>query len=323
LPSPRAFPACLLSLRVESPFLRVDCPCVHRPVRCIPAACSEGIVCSILTFRFTIISTSNRTTANMSSPATDTKISPSSSSPLEDGATGTGPSAPAQVKIGDVEQEEQEPEAEAAVVVANLTLEDIVDRRSDRGIPIAKFVDDVQLFSDAFEPVPATAELMIGAYNQLHAKYRQYEAAFRQKMARLQDKIPELEKSIALIRHLQKQQDKTTASSSVCTVRYSLADNVYGRAQVDANDGVVHLWLGANVMLEYTYQDALNFLETNRSTAARDVLQLRDDLGLVRDQIVTCEVTMSRIYNWDVRRRREQPAGAGPAGAEAATTAAT
>jgi prefoldin subunit 5 len=263
----------------------------------------------------------------MSSAASETKIS-SSSSPSEDGATGTvPPAAPAQPKIGDdEEQEEQEPEAEAAVV-ANLTLEDIVDRRSDRGIPIAKFVDDVQLFSDAFEPVPATAELMIGAYNQLHAKYRQYEAAFRQKMARLQDKIPELEKSIALIQHLQRQQQQqdseaSTVSSSVCTVRYSLADNVYGRADVDASDGLVHLWLGANVMLEYTYEDALQFLETNRSTAARDVLQLRDDLGLVRDQIVTCEVTMSRIYNWDVRRRREQQTGAGPVGAEAATTAA-
>jgi prefoldin subunit 5 len=259
----------------------------------------------------------------MSSPATDTKISSSSSSPSEDGAAGAVPPAfPAQPKLGDdEEEEEQEPEAEAAAV-ANLTLEDIVDRRSDRGIPIATFVDDVQLFSDAFEPVPATAELMIGAYNQLHAKYRQYEAAFRQKMARLQEKIPELEKSIALIKHLQRQQqqhdNESTASSSVCTVRYSLADNVYGRADVDASDGVVHLWLGANVMLEYTYQDALDFLETNRSTAARDVLQLRDDLGLVRDQIVTCEVTMSRIYNWDVRRRREQQDG--PVGAEAATT---
>jgi prefoldin subunit 5 len=258
-----------------------------------------------------------------SSSATETKISSSSSSPLEDGAAGAVPPAvPAQPKIGNEEEEEQQ-EPDAAVV-ANLTLEDIVDRRSDRGIPIAKFVDDVQLFSDAFEPVPATAELMIGAYNQLHAKYRQYEAAFRQKMARLQDKIPELEKSIALIRHLQRQQqDKTTtASSSVCTVRYSLADNVYGRAEIDANDGVVHLWLGANVMLEYTYQDALQFLETNRATAARDVLQLRDDLGLVRDQIVTCEVTMSRIYNWDVRKRREQQAGgAGTVGAVATTTA--
>jgi prefoldin subunit 5 len=101
-----------------------------------------------------------------------------------------------------------------------------------------------------------------------------------------------------------------------------LADSVYGRAEVDAGVGVVHLWLGANVMLEYTYEEALEFLQSNCATAARDVLQLRDDLGLVRDQIVTCEVTMSRIYNWDVRRRREEQQQAQQASGSAAVAVA-
>jgi hypothetical protein len=29
------------------------------------------------------------------------------------------------------------------------------------------------------------------------------------------------------------------------------------------------------------------------------------DLAFVRDQIVTSEVNMSRIYNWDVKRKRD------------------
>jgi hypothetical protein len=98
----------------------------------------------------------------------------------------------------------------------------------------------------------------------------------------------------------------------VCTVRYSLAESVYGRADVDTSDGRVCLWLGANVMLEYTYDEAIEFLQRNLDAAARDVHQLRSDLGFVRDQIVTSEVTMSRIYNWDVRRKRETGRGERP-----------
>ena len=86
--------------------------------------------------------------------------------------------------------------------------------------------------------------------------------------------------------------------------RYSLTESVYGRAAVDYTVGTVNLWLGANVMLEYTYDDAITFLEHKIDTAQRDLQDTVEDLAFVRDQIVTTEVNMSRIYNWDVKRKR-------------------
>jgi prefoldin subunit 5 len=198
-----------------------------------------------------------------------------------------------------------------------LTLDDVTDGKSPRGIPAAKFVEDVQSFSLQFIP-PASAEHMIGAYTELYQRYKRYESVFLQKKARLEDKIPELEKSLALIRHLlhhqqqQKEQhdgndnDGDGSEGALCTVRYSLAESVYGRADVDTSDNKVNLWLGANVMLEYTYDEAIAFLQQNLNQATKDVDQLQSDIGFVRDQIVTSEVTMSRIYNWDVRRKREE-----------------
>ena len=88
--------------------------------------------------------------------------------------------------------------------------------------------------------------------------------------------------------------------------RYNLADNVYGKAEVDSQLGIVNLWLGANVMLEYTYDEAIEFLSQNEETARKEFKTVKEDLAFVRDQIVTSEVSMTRIFNWDVRKRRTQ-----------------
>jgi len=57
-------------------------------------------------------------------------------------------------------------------------------------------------------------------------------------------------------------------------------------------------------MLEYTYEEALDFLTRKEEKAKQDFEQIKSDLAFVRDQIVTSEVQMSRIFNWDVRRKR-------------------
>ena len=114
------------------------------------------------------------------------------------------------------------------------------------------------------------------------------------------EKVPDLEKSLALIQQLLKK--KESGESGVA--RYSLADNIYAKAELDY-DGTVNLWLGANVMLEYTYEEAIAFLTKNLDRAKAEADEVEKDLGFVRDQVVTCEVLRSRLFNWDIRRKRE------------------
>lgn len=113
--------------------------------------------------------------------------------------------------------------------------------------------------------------------------------------------MPELEKSLSLVKSLVEKSEQGLTNG---TVRYNLADNIFAKAQVDYTVGIVNLWLGANVMLEYTYEEAIEFLQKNYDRAATELKHATDDLAFVRDQIVTSEVNMSRIYNWDVRRKR-------------------
>lgn len=57
-------------------------------------------------------------------------------------------------------------------------------------------------------------------------------------------------------------------------------------------------------MLEFTYGEAVEFLQKNLDRATGELEHVSNDLAFIRDQIVTSEVNMSRIYNWDVRRKR-------------------
>lgn len=118
--------------------------------------------------------------------------------------------------------------------------------------------------------------------------------------AHLQNKIPELEKSLSLVQHLQSHDD-----SEPLIARYSLADAVFAKAELDTSTSKVNLWLGANVMLEYTYQEAIELLESKLTSAKKELEEFTSDLGFTRNQIITAEVCISRIYNWDVRRKRQ------------------
>mmetsp|Transcript_41737 Transcript_41737/g.71414 ORF Transcript_41737/g.71414 Transcript_41737/m.71414 type:complete len:215 (+) Transcript_41737:70-714(+) len=185
--------------------------------------------------------------------------------------------------------------------VANISLDHITEGKNERGIPATKFLDDIELFAASFNP-PASPELLIGAYSDLYSKFKAYEQQLSQKRATYQEKLPEIEKSITLVRHLK---EKKEAGESGLVTRYNLADTIYSKAEVDCSQGIVNLWLGANVMLEYTYDEALELLTSKQSVAKKDFKEVTEDLTFTRNQIITSEVNISRIYNWDVRRKRE------------------
>lgn len=97
---------------------------------------------------------------------------------------------------------------------------------------------------------------------------------------------------------------KESEADTIVTTRYNLADMLYAKADVDCASGVVNLWLGANVMLEYTYDEAIELLQVKQNKNTQDLEETLEDLAFVRNQIITSEVNISRIYNWDVRRKR-------------------
>jgi len=173
---------------------------------------------------------------------------------------------------------------------------------SASAIPKVKFIEDIEGFSNSFDP-PASVELMIGAFSDLFGKMKGLEVTMNQRAILITSKIPEIEKSLKLVQFLK---SKESAESTTLKTQYNLADMVHTTAEIDCEVGIVHLWLGANVMLEYTYDEAIELLKSKLSKAKKDLKETREDLALVRNQIITSEVNISRIYNWNVRSKRKE-----------------
>jgi hypothetical protein len=62
----------------------------------------------------------------------------------------------------------------------DMSLLSITDGENPRGIPYVKFIEDVEAFANTFTP-PSSAELLIGAYSELHQKFKTYETSLQQK----------------------------------------------------------------------------------------------------------------------------------------------
>jgi len=57
-------------------------------------------------------------------------------------------------------------------------------------------------------------------------------------------------------------------------------------------------------MLEYDLDGAKELLLKNRDSAESTLVILNEDVDFLNEQIVTLEVNIARIHNWNVKQRR-------------------
>ncbi|GKA67805.1 probable prefoldin subunit 3 [Tanacetum coccineum] len=94
---------------------------------------------------------------------------------------------------------------------------------------------------------------------------------------------------------------------AVLLTDFEVSEGIYSRARIDNTDSVC-LWLGANVMLEYSCEEATSLLRNNLENAKASLEVLIGDLQFLRDQVTITQVTIARVYNWDVHQRRVRQA---------------
>ena len=76
----------------------------------------------------------------------------------------------------------------------------------------------------------------------------------------LRVKLPDIKKTLEVVAMLK---TKHESNQKELTSNFLLADNVWAKAKIENTSGKVGLWLGANVMVEYTYTEALQMLAKN------------------------------------------------------------
>merc|ERR1711907_85423 len=172
------------------------------------------------------------------------------------------------------------------------------ERKSSRGIPPQEFIENVPEYTKAF----GDAQAVITAQQEMYSKYKFMEAQMAQHRNAVAGKRAEIEKSLDILERLIAKRDNGDESLKT---HFQLGDCLHANADIPTNeDSRVCLWLGANVMLEYTYDDALELLSNNKTQAGETVESLDEDLDFIKDQITTTEVNIARVYNQDVRDRR-------------------
>ncbi|MFS7938190.1 putative prefoldin alpha [Helianthus anomalus] len=165
-----------------------------------------------------------------------------------------------------------------------------------RGIPAASFVKDVQAYLN---------QLGLDVNNTLaflQERLQQYKVVEMKLLAQqrdLQAKIPDIEKCLDVVATLQAKKD----SDEALLTDFEVSEGIYARARIENADSVC-LWLGANVMLEYSCEEATTLLQNNLENAKASLEVLVADLQFLRDQVTITQVTIARVYNWDVHQRR-------------------
>merc|ERR1712083_177557 len=145
------------------------------------------------------------------------------------------------------------------------------------------------------------SEVKMKELDEAHQKYKFMESSLVTRRKRLKTQVPDIKSSLAMVKKLREKK----ASDESMDTQFLLSDSVYANATIPPTDKVC-LWLGANVMLEYSLDDAEELLKKNKESAEKNVQQIAFDLGYLRDQMTITEVTMARLYNWDVKRRKEK-----------------
>jgi prefoldin subunit 5 len=116
-------------------------------------------------------------------------------------------------------------------------------------------------------------------------------------------KIPEIEKALDIIGTLRKEKGKVLLIVEV-TVDFMLADSVWVKGKGTPGLKKIALWLGANTMVELTFDEAESMLRENLTNAKSNLKEIQEDLNYVKDQVTTSEVNISRVYNYSLLEKR-------------------
>ncbi|ODV69650.1 Prefoldin, subunit 3 [Hyphopichia burtonii NRRL Y-1933] len=171
-----------------------------------------------------------------------------------------------------------------------------------RGIPEAPFIDKVE---NVIKNPDEEFEKVMSMFQERLQQYKYMELSKRQQLGDLKIKIPDIEKNLDIINYINEKKNDEDEEDKIIETNYELNDTLYTRASIDAeNLDSVFLWLGADVMLEYPLDEAVELLNTRLNSNQTQLKLVKEDLEFLKENITTMEVNTARLYNWDVERRR-------------------
>lgn len=182
------------------------------------------------------------------------------------------------------------------------------DKTNPRGIPEAPFIDKVEQF---VKDADTDFDHVMKAFQDRLQQYKYMELSKRNQLTDLDSKRPDIEKNLDVIELLKTKKggdggdDDDDDGGKIIETNYALNDSLYTKATINTEKiNSVYLWLGAEVMLEYPLDEAVDLLNERLARNLENVKIIKEDLVFLKENITTMEVNTARLYNWDVERRR-------------------
>jgi prefoldin subunit 5 len=83
----------------------------------------------------------------------------------------------------------------------------------------------------------------------------------------LKVKLPDIKKTHEIVTLLKEKNADEDVEKKQMETNFLISDNIWAKAKIPNDTGKVGLWLGANVMVEYDFDEALKLLERNMENA--------------------------------------------------------
>eukprot|EP01063_Lacrimia_lanifica_P019885 TRINITY_DN27281_c0_g1_i1.p1 TRINITY_DN27281_c0_g1~~TRINITY_DN27281_c0_g1_i1.p1 ORF type:complete len:220 (+),score=158.61 TRINITY_DN27281_c0_g1_i1:48-662(+) len=173
------------------------------------------------------------------------------------------------------------------------------DYVNPRGLPRMEFIDeDVAAYVKSKGGETAVQKKT----DEMFSKYKLYEYKMMQSKDNLKQKIPEITKTVEMVKQLKARVE----ADEELEAHFELSEVVYAEAVIKDKPKTVGLWLGANVMVEYSFDEAIKLLTGNLATAKESLEQVLEDLAFLYDQTNICEVNINRLHNYLIQERRKE-----------------
>ena len=93
-------------------------------------------------------------------------------------------------------------------------------------------------------------------------------------------KTPDIKKTLDMVAMLKQ---RAAGDEKEVETNFLLSDNIWAKATIPNDTGKVGLWLGANVMVEYDYDEALKLLLKNHMNAETKMKETEEDIDYLKD----------------------------------------
>ena len=79
--------------------------------------------------------------------------------------------------------------------------------------------------------------------------------------------MPDIKKTLEMVYLLKEKHAKSDKAERELETNFLISDNIWAKAKIPNETGKVGLWLGSNVMIEYSFEEAIVILERNFANA--------------------------------------------------------